>query len=558
MKTAVVWSCAHADPDVNNDRFDWLGKFIYDLRPDYCIDLGDGADMRSLNTYDTRYPQAIVSQSYEKDIDVYNDSQERIRHQFKKNKKKMPTWIGFEGNHCVPKDTDVLTKRGWLNIEEVTTEDSVMSLEGWTSVEETHKVFYSGPLYKFGDRSSVAYVTENHRVYYYNGSGNLVVKLAKDCPESLDLPVSTITEGDVDLTDAQIAFNAVAMTDSYHTKQGGLVFYQSGEKANRIESIIQSVGIPYRKTERSRVATHICGKELKSVQVGYEFHMKEKPSWVVEDNKSIPDWVFDLSERQFEVLLDVLIFCDGSIPTKATSSLVFYGQQKICEDLQAVLNTKGYRATITEYREGQFRVNICKAFKCRAKKQVVEESYDNWVFCLTTGSGNFLMRQNYKPVFTGNCNRIKKAISTDPRLEGQTYGISFKHLQTDYWFDEYHEYENSAPSVAHYDGVAYSHYFASGNSGRAISGVHHAYSLCQSINSSATCGHSHFYSYYYKDSIVRPLIGHVVGCFKGKEESWAGQSNSRWRHGVVVKRNLDNGIYDHEWVSMDALRREYS
>jgi len=253
-RTAIVWSCSHADPSCGNERFDWLGSLIYDIRPDYCIDLGDGADMKSLNTYDTRYPQSIVTQSYEADIEAYNDSQDRLRHKFRFMKRKRPKWYGIEGNH--------------------------------------------------------------------------------------------------------------------------------------------------------------------------EF-------------------------------------------------------------------------------------------------------------------------------------RIKKALMADPRLEGSRYGVSFSHLQTDHWFDEYHEYDNSAPAVATYDGVAYSHYFASGNSGRAISGIHHAYSLCQSVGNSATCGHSHYYSYYYKDSVVRPTIGHVVGCFKGKEESWAGQSNPRWRHGVVIKRNIDNGLYDHTWISMDALKKEY-
>ncbi len=36
---------------------------------------------------------------------------------------------------------------------------------------------------------------------------------------------------------------------------------------------------------------------------------------------------------------------------------------------------------------------------------------------------------------------LKKAIKHDPRLEGSKYGISFGHLQTNRWFDEYHEYE---------------------------------------------------------------------------------------------------------------------
>jgi len=53
-KTVVVFSCAHVDPSVSNERFNWLGEFLYDLKPDYVVDLGDGADMRSLNSFDDR------------------------------------------------------------------------------------------------------------------------------------------------------------------------------------------------------------------------------------------------------------------------------------------------------------------------------------------------------------------------------------------------------------------------------------------------------------------------------------------------------------------------
>ena len=70
-KTAVVYTCAHADPEVSNERFTWLGEMIYDIKPDYVIDLGDGADMKSLNSYDTKYPTAIASQNYEKDVNVH-------------------------------------------------------------------------------------------------------------------------------------------------------------------------------------------------------------------------------------------------------------------------------------------------------------------------------------------------------------------------------------------------------------------------------------------------------------------------------------------------------
>ena len=98
-KTAVVFSCAHADPTTSNERFDWLGELIYDVNPNYIVDLGDGADMRSLNSFDTRSPEAIVSQSYEQDIEHYNESMDRLRQKPSQRKYKRPRWIGFEGNH---------------------------------------------------------------------------------------------------------------------------------------------------------------------------------------------------------------------------------------------------------------------------------------------------------------------------------------------------------------------------------------------------------------------------------------------------------------------------
>lgn len=253
--TAVVFSCAHADPSTSNERFDWLGELIYDINPNYIIDLGDGADMRSLNTFDTRYPQKVVSQSYEKDVETYNEAMDRMRIPSKARKYKRPSWFGFEGNH--------------------------------------------------------------------------------------------------------------------------------------------------------------------------------------------------------------------------------------------------------EYR-------------------------------------------------------IKKAIEHDPRTEGQRYGLSFSHLQTDYWFDEYHQYKNGAPAIADYDGVSYAHFFSSGNFGSAMSGLHHANSLLANRNHSSTCGHSHKRDLKFKDGAhPNGIIGLVAGCYKGSDETWAGQANGEWWKGVVIKREIEDGIYEPEFVSMKRLKEVY-
>jgi hypothetical protein len=254
-KTAIVYTCAHADPNVSNERFDWLGELIKDIKPDYVVDLGDGADMRSLNSFDTRKPEALVAENYEQDINSYLDAQERIREPYKKTKRKRPAYFGFEGNHE---------------------------------------------------------------------------------------------------------------------------------------------------------------------------------------------------------------------------------------------------------------------------------------------------------------NRIRKAIAVDPRLEGDKYGVSFNHLETDLYFTEYHPYANSAPSIASYDGVHYAHFIGAGAFGRPISGEYHAANLVKKLGASATVGHSHKLSYYHKaESFPSPTNGLVAGCFKGAQESWAGQANREWAKGVCIKRNLRHGQYDLQWISLDALKKEY-
>lgn len=254
-KTAVVFSCAHADPKTSNERAEWLGKLLYDVRPDYVVDIGDTADLASLSSHDTRSPVAMNMTNYERDIDHYNDFQEKVRWKFKKNKVKRPTFYGMEGNHE---------------------------------------------------------------------------------------------------------------------------------------------------------------------------------------------------------------------------------------------------------------------------------------------------------------HRIKRALSNDPRLTGKRFGVSFEHLQTNKWYDEYHEYHNSAPAISTYDGVTYAHYLGSGNYGTAMSGEHHAYNLIKKRHGSVTVGHSHKRNIYFKDDAYpNPSIGLVAGCFKGAEESWAGQANGDWWKGVVIKRNLKDGWYDPTFISMEVLKAEY-
>lgn len=106
-KNILVIGDAHAHPDVDNRRFDWLGKFILDRRPDIIVDIGDWADMPSLSYYD-KGKAAFEHRRYLKDCEAAKDASERafgplrdlqIRQKIAKRKIYKPDIYRILGNH---------------------------------------------------------------------------------------------------------------------------------------------------------------------------------------------------------------------------------------------------------------------------------------------------------------------------------------------------------------------------------------------------------------------------------------------------------------------------
>ena len=88
----------HSHWEHDNARFDWLGKFMVDIKPTKVVNLGDHFDVPSLSEYD-KGKRSFVSKNYKKDIEAGLDAHERMWGPLYRQKKKRPeTWV-FEGNH---------------------------------------------------------------------------------------------------------------------------------------------------------------------------------------------------------------------------------------------------------------------------------------------------------------------------------------------------------------------------------------------------------------------------------------------------------------------------
>lgn len=153
-------------------------------------------------------------------------------------------------------------------------------------------------------------------------------------------------------------------------------------------------------------------------------------------------------------------------------------------------------------------------------------------------------------------NRIEKALQLSPELEGT---ISFNDLCLSDFYDIVVPYSGkNTPGIIELDGITYAHYLISGIMGRPIGGEHPAYTLISKGFTSCTVAHSHLLDYCIR---TRPdgsrAMGLVAGCFVDYQSDWAGESQKLWWPGVVFCRNLEQGQYDPQFISLAALRKEY-
>lgn len=106
------------------------------------------------------------------------------------------------------------------------------------------------------------------------------------------------------------------------------------------------------------------------------------------------------------------------------------------------------------------------------------------------------------------------------------------------------------------DGITYVHY-AHSNMGRAWSGMYLAAKLTREWRRSVTVGHSHMFDYRVWRDRRTEQHGLVCGCYMEDSEDYAQQSNDRWWSGVLIKRDVEDGIYDLERWSIDRIRKTF-
>lgn len=148
--------------------------------------------------------------------------------------------------------------------------------------------------------------------------------------------------------------------------------------------------------------------------------------------------------------------------------------------------------------------------------------------------------------------RVKRLLSYEPQWEGS---VSMDDFNTRLPIKEV---VIPFQEMSIIDGIAYSHFFPSGVKGNPFSS---ARSMVMKTGMSCSMGHVHTLDHAL---MTKPNGERIRGMFGGSfhdpnHRSFAGPMvDNLWWNGIIHKRNVRNGSYDLEEISVERLIAEYS
>lgn len=145
-------------------------------------------------------------------------------------------------------------------------------------------------------------------------------------------------------------------------------------------------------------------------------------------------------------------------------------------------------------------------------------------------------------------NRINRAVNNDAKLEGL---ISTDDLAYDEYWDEVHPFLE----VVVIDGIAFSHYFTTGQAGRPSSTAN---AQLSKQHMSCISGHQQGLQIAMAQRADGTRLTSVIAgsCYEHEEDYLGAQGNKHWR-GFLMLHEVDNGQFDLMTVTLNYLNKKY-
>jgi DNA polymerase I-like protein with 3'-5' exonuclease and polymerase domains len=388
----------------------------------------------SLDVFDGMMPEIFSDVDFEKNPEKFSELRRPLK-------------------ACVPLNTMILTRRGWLKHDEVRVGDETPGLTTsgrteWTRISAIH---HPGKqkMYRLGHSRWNFLCTSDHRwaVGKRDGRSNRysepIMMEAKDITrDSVVYVAGELTDNNVAfLTDDEVRIIAWIQSDGYlrvAQSTGGPAQGSDGMK-RQVNASIQQAKPQYVEEIKSLLKDVPHGVTTRpgiNHETAYNFVISSP--WMRDlltragllDGGGIEDFILRLPVAQRHIWLDTFWKAEGHMNGKARCITQKRGEKADAVALAGYLC--GYRVSVTSHTRGSDVVKILLSHvtDVGTNTMTMTEQSEEEVWCVTTENGNWTARQGDVVANTGNCiyglafARGAKDIAEDLGMEvSHTQGI---------------------------------------------------------------------------------------------------------------------------------------
>ena len=314
---------------------------------------------------------------------------------------RMPYGVKYFGAHCVTGDHEVLTKSGWVRIDEWMGGDIAQwSPDGAVQFlpAVANKFKNEQPLLRLDAPYVAGVFTAGHTIpYFTHGTKQFQTRTAEQAAErgSYYAPVSGQLTSSGQISANQIRILVAVQADGHWTDGGDLQFcLRKTRKIDRIQSILSLAGIPHRLQEFPSTPG----------QIRVTVSRRHCPAWLSQDRKKFGPWLLDTTEEAREAFAIELAHWDGW--RHSTNPQYYSSIRTNCEWVATMLHLTGRSCGKISSKKGGY--SLCARQTSEGmvfKKHWSPATPVDSVYCPTTQTGFWLYRFRDKIAITGNTGR---------------------------------------------------------------------------------------------------------------------------------------------------------
>jgi predicted phosphodiesterase len=325
-----------------------------------------------------------------------------------------------EGNHCFFDGTEVLTNRGFVDFNDLNSNDLVAQFDNqrnisYASPERIIKQQYVGDVYDIENNYSHQIVTDEHNVVV--GSEK---KKAKEITNNdiKNIPLSGFSNSSIDISDdylrliTWIVCDGCIFKDKDKKDSYRLQFKLSKErKIDRLRDLLEKLEIPYTFKECKKTGINKLQPYYIRVYGKYAKELYEYLGGV----KRFPYEFTKMSKEQFNVFYNELSITDGYVHDGAVNLITTSKYDADIIQIAAISTgnkcniATGYNKSGFKNGKVQYRLRINTGNKTHLSiNKISSKKEDTIVHCVTMPLGTVITRYNGKVAFSGNCERWEK------------------------------------------------------------------------------------------------------------------------------------------------------